>query len=343
MQRRLLSESSLDYSKAIEIAKAMEAADKEARAFRKTDPAIQKLGKPSGSHWNENKHDQQPCYRCGRTNHTANECKFKDAQCRTCGKTGHIASVCRSKASKTPSKKLKHKPKTHHVHKEPEESSSEDEFKLKKLDKRSSDPIIVQMQVNGTNLDMEVDTGAALSVISETTRWAVFPNDTLHPSSLILKTYTDERMEVTGTLNVRVRYGEQKQKLVLVVVAGDGPSLLGRNWLKYIRLDWSGIFAVHTARTETVDNLLTQHKVLFSDELGSFKPFTASLKIQPNATPRFYKPRPVPYAIKDAVSQEISRLEEQGIISPVSHSQWAAPIVVVPKKDGRLRLCGDYR
>ena len=125
-----------------------------------------------------------------------------NAQSRTCGKTGHIAPVCRSKASKTPSKKLKHKPKTHHVHKEPEESSNEDEFKLKKLDKRS---IIVQMKVNGTNLDMEVDTGAALSVISETTRRAVFLNDTLHPSSLILKTYTDEQMEVTGTLNVNPR------------------------------------------------------------------------------------------------------------------------------------------
>lgn len=341
IQRRLLSESSLTYAKAIEIAKVMEAADKEARAFRKTDQAIQKLSKGRGP---TQKSYQQPCYRCGRTNHTANECKFKDAQCRSCGKTGHIAPVCRSNAAnKTPSKKLKHKPKTHHVHKEPTESSSEDEFKLNKVDKHSQDPIVVQMQVNGSNLNMEVDTGAALSIISETTRRAVFPNDTLHPSTIIFKTYTDERMEVTGTINARVTYGDQKQKLVLVVVAGDGPSLLGRNWLKYICLDWSKIFAVRTARTETVDNLLTQHKDLFSDELGSVKTFTASLKLQPNATPRFFKPRPVPYAIKDAVSQEISRLEEQGIISPVSHSQWAAPIVIVPKKDGRLRLCGDYK
>ena len=86
-----------------------------------------------------------------------------------------------------------------------------------------------------------------------------------------------------------------------------------------------------------VDNLLEKRK---PDELGSVKPFIASLQIQPDATPRFFKPRPVPYAIKEAVSQEISRLEEQGIISPVSYSQWAAPIVIVPKKDGRFRLCG---
>ena len=78
-----------------------------------------------------------------------------------------------------------------------------------------------------------------------------------------------------------------------------------------------------------VDNLLEKRK---PDELGSVKPFIASLQIQPDATPRFFKPRPVPYAIKEAVSQEISRLEEQGIISPVSYSQWAAPI---GSKEGR--------
>ena len=65
-------------------------------------------------------------------------------------------------------------------------------------------------------------------------------------------------MEVTGTLNVRVRYmyDDQKQKLVLVVVVGDDPSLLGRNWLKYIHLDWNSIFTVCTAKKRTLDTLL---------------------------------------------------------------------------------------
>ena len=76
---------------------------------------------------------------------------------------------------------------------------------------------------------MEVDTGAALSVISESTRSVVFPEETLYPTNLILNNYTDQCMEVTGMLNVRVMYGDQKQKLLLVVEVGDGPSLLGRN------------------------------------------------------------------------------------------------------------------
>ena len=84
-------------------------------------------------------------------------------------------------------------------------------------------------------------------------------------------------------------------------------------------------------------------KHFFSKELGEIHPFTASLPIKSDATPRFFKPRPVPFAIKDAISQELTRLEHQGTISPVKHSQWATPIVPVPKKDGKFRICGDYK
>lgn len=34
---------------------------------------------------------------------------------------------------------------------------------------------------------------------------------------------------------------------------------------------------------------------------------------------------------------------KEGILEPVTHSSWAAPIVAVPKEDGRFRICGDYK
>ena len=102
-------------------------------------------------------------------------------------------------------------------------SGDEDgDFKLHKIGRQSSEPIMVPLWLNDHKLDMEVDTGATFSVISETTRQQIFPSETLHPSDLVLKTYTNEPMKVKGTLNMRVQHGDQKEKLVLVVVEGKG-------------------------------------------------------------------------------------------------------------------------
>ena len=54
-------------------------------------------------------------------------------------------------------------------------------------------------------------------------------------------------------------------------------------------------------------------------------------------------PRSVPYAAKEAIENELDRLETSGILKKVSHSDWAAPIVVVPKKDGKIHICGNYK
>lgn len=32
-----------------------------------------------------------------------------------------------------------------------------------------------------------------------------------------------------------------------------------------------------------------------------------------------------------------------GVITLVSWSEWATPIVVVPKTDGTIQICGDFR
>ena len=89
--------------------------------------------------------------------------------------------------------------------------------------------------------------------------------------------------------------------------------------------------------------LLEDHNALFKDELGSIHPFTATLHVNQDAHPKFYKPRPMPFALKGIVGQELDRLEEQGALKKVEFSEWAAPIVTIPKKEGRIRICGDYK
>ena len=81
--------------------------------------------------------------------------------------------------------------------------------------------------LNGVTHSMELDTGAAITVISEAKCQELFPGAMFRKSDLLLKTYTGEPLPVIGELNVQVRYEEQENDLALTVVAGDGPSLLG--------------------------------------------------------------------------------------------------------------------
>ena len=138
-----------------------------------------------------------------------------------------------------------------------------------------------------------------------------------------------------------MKYGDQEEQLTVTVVEGDGPSLLGRDWLKHLRLNWAQIS--HVQDSAQVEDLLKEFDELFQDELGTVENFTAKLTLKGDAQPKFFRPRPIPFALKEAVEQELDRLETDNIIEKVSHSDWAAPIVAVPKKNGRLRICGDYK
>ena len=57
----------------------------------------------------------------------------------------------------------------------------------------------------------------------------------------------------------------------------------------------------------------------------------------------FFKPRPVPFALKEKIADELRRLEKIGVLEKVEFSDWATPIVPVLKPDGSVRICGDYK
>ena len=158
---------------------------------------------------------------------------------------------------------------------------------------------------------------------------------------MVLRTYTDERMTVLGQFPVQVTYGQQRKQLCLIVVSGDGPSLLGRDCLRHIRLDWKKIGAVR--EEVSLSTLLDKHQALFKEGLGKIHPYKAKLQVRPDAQPKFFKPRSVLFAIKPAIEQELDRLEASGAMVKVTHSDWAALSVPVPKKDGKFRICGDYK
>ena len=161
-RRRLLAaESKITLAKAIDQAQTYEQADLNAKALKGTEASVKQLstGRPR-----EKTSTRQPCYRCGRTNHAAKDCRFVESICNFCNKKGHIAPACRKKKAdkRKPSKNTKHLTTT-------SDDSDAEEFNLHTVEFKTSQPIMVHLDVEGKSLPMELDTGAAFSVISETT------------------------------------------------------------------------------------------------------------------------------------------------------------------------------
>ena len=191
---------------------------------------------------------------------------------------------------------------------------------------------------------MEVDTGATKSIISERTyrqSWDKDHSPPLRATDAKLRTYTGETINILGSLNVQVSYGGQTVPLELLVVAGSGPSLMGRDWLQTIKLDWAHLHLVHTSTA--LQDVLDRHTVVFQDKLGMITGASVCIPTDPQVPPTFYKPRLVPYTLRSKVEAELDRLEGEGVLKKVQSADWGAPIVPVAKKDGSVRICGDYK
>ena len=122
---------------------------------------------------------------------------------------------------------------------------------------------------------MELDTGAACLYHLGGDSQVTFPRYEATQVHHSVKDLPAQPMQVTGQLNVRVQYGSQLEKLVLIV---------GRNWLKYLRLDWSKIATVHSVRMKPLNTLMKEHQQLFAEGLGKVEPYRATCKS--NGTPR---------------------------------------------------------
>ena len=229
--------------------------------------------------------------------------------CRACGKRGHIARACRNTTDSVQRRpgnyKGKRQFKGHKTHYVDEAADSRDSspgsdlpiFNIRTVKGSTELSIKLEVQVNSVPIVMELDTGAAYSIISKETWKKSLPALRLEEADLSLATYTGERLKVLGQVTVQVEYEGQRSSLPLIIVDGHGPSLFGRNWLSKIRLNWTSIKQVSTE----LDHLLRKYGDVFKNELGTLKVVNAKLVVQENATPKFFKPRSVPYAIRGAI------------------------------------------
>ena len=102
--------------------------------------------------------------------------------------------------------------------------------------------------------------------------------------------------------------------LSIHVVSGAGPNPLGRDLITALEVNLQDLKQIRSL--DLSSPLLDKHSILFSNDLGFNGP-PVTLTIKENVDPKFYKARPVPFALKDKVEKELQDLQDKGIISRV--------------------------
>ncbi|XP_037574334.1 uncharacterized protein K02A2.6-like [Dermacentor silvarum] len=100
--------------------------------------------------------------------------------------------------------------------------------------------------------------------------------------------------------------------------------------------------SANTPPQEQYQQVLDEFPEIFED-IGQL-PGLYSIHLREGAVPSVCAPPKIPGALEDKLKMKLKRMEENGVIVPVTeHSEWVHPIVVITKKDGTVRLCLDLR
>lgn len=99
---------------------------------------------------------------------------------------------------------------------------------------------------------------------------------------------------------------------------------------------------VDPEKKSQVEKLWRDFSDTISDNPGRTRLIQHRIPTNPDGKPVRQQPYRIPRAYRDEVHKDLQEMLEVGIIEP-SSSEWASPIVVVKKKDGKARICVDYR
>ena len=93
---------------------------------------------------------------------------------------------------------------------------------------------------------------------------------------------------------------------------------------------------------DPIQTVIDKYRTVFG-EPDKLKPANVTpMDIKTTGEPIYQRPYRAALSKKEAMDKEITKMLELGIIRE-SSSPWASPALLVPKKDGELRFCIDYR
>lgn len=301
-----------------------------------------------------------PCWGCGDM-HFFKECPFKNHCCVLCKKSGHKDQFCKfssctknnlsnnsnaSNNKKTFNKKLK--PKNSMVFAEVNSINYAKERKFVQ--------IVIKNIENHTNtksskIKMQLDTGSDITIISKT-NWLKLGSPTMSTFSedeISAKSASEHGLPIISKFECDISLIGKVRRLTIYVTELSNLNLLGIDLFNAFNL-WDqplNSIVCNTVQTVTSQDRISQLKSSYSElfdvkSMGLCTKANVKLHLKTNAKPVFRPSRPIAYSAQNSVEAELQRLESLGVITPIEYSEWAAPIVVVKKPNGRIRICGDY-
>ncbi|KRY29309.1 CTD small phosphatase-like protein 2 [Trichinella spiralis] len=95
------------------------------------------------------------------------------------------------------------------------------------------------------------------------------------------------------------------------------------------------------------EKLLNEFFDLFDENIGTVKNTRATLHVKPRAEPKTFNAKRIAFQLKKPVEAEVQRLVKEGMSESVDPAatplKWATPVVCIDKRNGNVRICGNFR
>jgi len=267
-------------------------------SVNKVSSSWSKSSQPTKATTDNRVSNRSRCYACNRSGHRHDDpiCKARTRRCNECEQLGHYAN----------SKLCKGKVECNFV-----DQTNVDVFTVG--DRCSKIMINANISsVKNSNVvhefKFQIDTGSNVSILPYEMYESHF-SDALVPAPRLLSDYSGRVIPVEGCLEANVVVQGKLCRTKLYVVE-KGALILGLDVMRSTDFDLSQVL-------EISDKAATPRGVT---------KFKHRIKLKADAKPCVQKYRAPPYAVRDKVRDELSRLVSEGIIESIDSSEWVSPL-----------------